>query len=63
MTYSKIISFQISADGQIERRAVEVPAVIKPAPIVVRVVDEIDRREAVRLLRRFLDELEANVDG
>lgn len=61
--FIRVSSFTIQADGQIERRAVDVPAVIKPAPIVVRVVDEIDRREAVRLLRRFLDELEANADG
>ncbi|MGE0283322.1 MAG: hypothetical protein AB7F09_15830 [Parvibaculaceae bacterium] len=59
MTFAMVNTFTIKADGHIERRQVEVPAIVSPAPITVRIVDGTDKYEALRLLRRFTDELEA----
>jgi hypothetical protein len=57
--FTRINSFSIKPDGHIERRQAEVPMVIKPAPVVVRIVDGTDKREALQLIRRLVDELEA----
>lgn len=57
--FAKVNTFTVKANGSIERRQVETAFIVSPAPITVRIVDGTDRHEALRLLRRFADELEA----
>jgi hypothetical protein len=57
--FIRVSSFTIQADGAIERRTAEAPAITRPAPITVRIVASNDKREVLRLLRRMADELEA----
>ena len=56
--FVKLHSFSISEADLIERRSAELPASIKPPPVTVRVIDGLDRHEAVRLIRRLADEIE-----
>jgi hypothetical protein len=57
--FTKVNSFSVQVDGRVERRQVETPSIINPAPLVIRMVSGLDKHEALRLLRRFVDELEA----
>lgn len=57
--FIRINSFSIKADGHIERRLTEAPMVISPAPVVVRIVEGTEKHEALQLIRRLIDELEA----
>jgi hypothetical protein len=56
--FVKLSSYSISNDGHIERRRSELPAVVNPSPVTVRVLDSTDKREAIRLLQHFIDEFE-----
>ena len=58
MTFTTHCTYNIDADGRVERREGQLPAVIKRSPVSVTVVDGTDLRLACKLLRQL-----ANDDG
>ena len=59
MTFTTHWTYNIDADGKIERREGQLPTVIKRSPFSVTVVDGTDLRLACKLLRQLADDMEA----
>jgi hypothetical protein len=58
VTYTKITSIAITADGSIEQTTTELPSIIKPPAVRVSIPKTTGHRLAARLLRRLADEIE-----
>ena len=58
MTFTTHCTYNIDADGQMERREGQLPAVIKRSPVSVTVVDGIDLRLAFKPLRQPADAMQ-----
>lgn len=58
MTFTTHWTYNINADGQMERREGQLPAVIKRSPVSVTVLDITDLCLACKLLRQLADEME-----
>lgn len=59
MTFATHSTYNIDADGRIERREGQLPAVIKRSPVSITVLDGTDLYLACKLLRQLADDLEA----
>ena len=59
MTFTTHWTYNIDADGQMERREGQLPAVIKRSPVSVTVLDGTDLWLVCRLLRQLVDDMEA----
>lgn len=55
--YKKLEMYSVSAEGQIERRTNDMPAVIAWPPVSVTIPKGTDHRLACRLLRQLADQL------
>ena len=58
MTFTTHWTYNIEADGRMERREGQLPAVIKRSPVSVTVLDGTDLCLACKLLRQLADEME-----
>jgi hypothetical protein len=58
VTYARHLSIAIEADGRMERRQSELPAVIRRPPVTVSTPEGTDGRLVAKLLRRLADEIE-----
>ena len=59
MTFTTHCTYNIDADGQMERREGQLPAVIKRSPVSVTVLESTDLCLACKLLRQLADVMEA----
>jgi len=57
--FKKLVSFRVSPDGGIDRTLTELPAVAVSAGVRASMPADMNTREAVHLLRRLADEIEA----
>jgi hypothetical protein len=57
--YHLVNHFEIKADGTIERTQGPAPSAGNPPPISVRIMEGVNKQQALHLLRRLCDQLEA----
>jgi hypothetical protein len=58
MTFTTHVTYNVTADGQMERREGQLPSVIKLPAISITVARNASTQVTARLLRRLADELE-----
>ena len=62
MTFTTHWTYNIEADGRMERREGQLPAVIKRSPVSVTVVDGTDLQLVCRLLQQLVDDMDRQRD-